>query len=88
MMKSGGVVSSSMADMGQTQPIQQISDQSGLSPTTDLFFVEAGEAGSRLPPTFIILYRKARLRADIELLAIVVTWDTGIAALLRYAKAI
>jgi len=46
-------------------------------------FAETGEAGS-LPPTFIILYRKARLRADIKLLATVVTWDTGISVRSRY----
>ena len=33
---------------------------------------------------FIILYRKTRLHADILLLAIVVTWDTGI-SVVRHA---
>jgi hypothetical protein len=52
----------------------------GRRHTSDYGHCADRSLGSRLalPPTFKILYRKARLRADIKLLAIVVTWDAGI----------
>jgi hypothetical protein len=62
---------SNSANQPDFRSVQFISD-SGPS------VAEASEAGSRLPPTFVVLYPKARLRVDIEPLAIVVTWDTGI----------
>jgi hypothetical protein len=64
-------VGSNSANQADFRLVWFISDSGPL-------LAEAGQAGSCLLPTFVILYRKTRQRGDIELLAIVVTWDTGI----------